>query len=224
MPAVRTARRRFTQAQRNVATHEKAARLHNIELNVASSRDEAATARGRLKAVTAMLKQARRNLKDVSADLRRILLVEAAKSRALAQARALALYKAKLQTRLGNDLDKAVAKFTQAWKKKRNKIVSRKLAAKVRKEAAKAKAASRKANTKAKESVKRAESLAKAKARKATVKAKAKAKKLAAKVKKKSGPAVQGRNGVGQVVRKTAGKAGLGAVGTRKVARKKRSK
>ena len=77
---------------------------------------------------------------------------------------------------------------------------------------------------KAKESVKRAETLARARARKATAKARAKAKKLAAKAKKKSGPASRGLNGVGQVVRKTAGNAGLGAVGTRKAARKKRSK
>ncbi len=234
MPAVRIARKRFAQAQREVASTEKAVRLHSIELKIASSRNEAAQARSNLKAVAVVLKQARRDLKQVSAELRQILLVEAAKSRALAQARAIALYKSKLQNKLGKDLDKAIAKFTMAWRRRRNKIVARKLTARIRKETAKAKAASRKANAKARESVKRAEALAKARARKAAVKARVKAKKLATKLKtrkavaKRASIRTEKRARVGKkqgkAVGKTAGKTGLGAVGTRKVVGNKRSK
>lgn len=213
MPAVRVARSRFAKVQREVASHEKSIRILTIELAVAATRKEKVLARAGIKAAAALMKKARSSLKQVAAELRRVLAVEAAKSRAMAQERALALYKLKLESKLGKDLDKAVAKFAGVWKKKRNKIVSRKLAARMKKEAVKARAASRKANAKAKESLKRAEALAKARARKATAKAKAKARKLAVKAKAKAG----------LVVRK-ARKTPLAAVKTRKVLGKNRSK
>ncbi len=213
MPAVRVARSKFSRMQREVASHEKSIRTLTLELAVAATRKERALAKAGIKAATALLKKARSSLKQVAAELRRVLAVEAAKSRAMAQERALALYKLKLQSKLGKDLDKAVASFTSAWKKKPNKIVSRKLAARMKKEAAKASAASRKANAKAKESLQRAEALAKARARKAGVKAKTKARKLAVKAKAKA-----------KLVVRKARKTPLAAVKTRKVLRKTRSK
>lgn len=182
-----------------------------LELAVAATRKERALAKAGIKAATALLKTARSSLKNVAAELRRILAIEAAKSRAMAQERALAIYKLKLQSKLGKDLEKAMARFASVWKKKRNKIVSRKLSARMKKEAVKARAASRKANAKAKESLQRAEAIAKARASKAAVKAKIKARKLAVKAKAKL------------VVRK-ARKTPLTAVKARKVLRKTRSK
>lgn len=213
MPAVRIARDRFARMQREVASHEKSIRTLTLELAVASTRKEKAVARAGIKSVAILVKKARSGLRQVAAELRRVLAAEAAKSRAMAQERALALYKLKLESKLGKDLEKAVAKFAGAWKKKRNKIVSRKLAARMKKEAAKARAASRKANAKAKESLKRAEALAKARARRAAAKAKVKARKLAAKAKAKA-----------ELVVRKARKTPLAAVKTRKVSRKNRSK
>jgi histone H1/5 len=211
MPAVRVARSKFAKMQREVASHEKSIRSLMLELAVAATRKERALAKAGIKAAAALLKTARSSLKNVAAELRRILAIEAAKSRAMAQERSLAIYKLKLQSKLGKDLEKAMARFASVWKKKRNKIVSRKLSARMKREAVKARAASRKANAKAKESLQRAEAIAKARASKAAVKAKIKARKLAVKAKAKL------------VVRK-ARKTPLTAVKARKVSRKTRSK
>lgn len=213
MPAVRVARGRFVRMQREVASHEKSVRNLSIEMAVAASRREKAMAKAGIKVAAGLLKKARRRLKQVAAELRQILAVEVAKSRAMAQERALALYKLKLESKLGKDLDKAVAMFVAAWKKKRNKIVSRKLAARMKREAVKARAASRKANAKAKESLKRAEALAKARASKAAVKAKTKARKLVVKAKAKA-----------KLVVRKARQTRVVAVKATKVSRKNRSK
>lgn len=214
MPAVRLARTRYADAQRRLAAIEKTVRVAKLDLAIAISRKDAVVARARIKAAMPSLKQAKQTLKQVSTTLRQILKVEAAKSRALAQARAVAIYKAKLQAKLDSDWNKVLGRFTAAWKNKCNKIIARKLAARLRKEAAKSRAAARKANAKARESVKRAETLAKARARKATTKARAKARKLA----------VQAKVKARLVVRKATRKAPLAAVPTSKVSRKKRSK
>jgi colicin import membrane protein len=213
MPAVRQARRQYAKAMREVAGLEKQGRQQALELVSALDRKSAAAIRARIKVTSSLLKKAKQTQKAVTTELRRVLAVEAAKSRESVQARAVGLYKAKLEAKLKKDMEKAVNRFASIWKKKRNKIISRRLVAKVKKEAAKAAAARRKANAKARESVKRAETLAKARARKAMAKARAKAKKLAAKVKARTR----------RVGRKAARKARLVAVNTRRVSRKKRS-
>jgi histone H1/5 len=212
MPAVRQARRQYSKVMREVARLEKLGRQQALELVTALDRKVAAMVRGRIKETTALLRKAKQAQKAATTELRGVLAVEAAKSRELVQARAVSLYKAKLEAKLNKDLERAVNRFASVWKKKRNKIVTRRLVAKIKKEAAKAAAARRKANAKARESVKRAEALAKARARKATTKARAKAKKLVAKVKAK----------VRRVGRKAARKVRL--VSTRRVPSKKRSK
>lgn len=185
--------------------------MFTLELAAATGKQQKMKSKAGIRAATAGLKKSRSVLRVVTVELRRVLSEEAARSRALAQERALALYKLKLEVKLGKDLDKALARFASVWKKKRNKIVSRKLAARAKKEAAKSRAASRKANAKARESLRRAEALAKARARKAEARVKAKAGKLAAMVKAKARLAV----------RKATRRTGLAAVGTRKVLRKR---
>ena len=211
MPAVRAARSRYAKVQREVAGHEKAVRTYTLELAVAGGRGHKAKSKAAIRTAAAALRKARSNLKKIAAELRQVLADEAARSRALAQERALALYKLKLEVKLGKDLDKALARFASVWKKKRNKIVSRKLAARAKKEAEKSRAASRKANAKARESLERAEALAKARARKAEARVRAKAGKLAAMMKAKARLAV----------RKATRRTRLAAVGTRKVLRKR---
>jgi colicin import membrane protein len=213
MPAVKVARKKFSLALRKVVNLEKAIQQHKVSLVVADKK-AAPKIRLQMKADKAQLKQVRKDLAVLVTQLRQVLAKEAAKSRALAQARAITLYRAKLQGKFEKDLEKAVARFASAWKKKRSKVISRKLKARTKKEASKALAARRRANAKAKASVKRAEILAKARARKVAIKARAKAKKLAAKAK------VQLR----LAVRKAARKARPVAVKAGRVSRKKRSK
>ncbi len=211
MPAVRAARSRFANAQREVAGYEKTVRMFTLELATAEGKQQRTRRKAAIRTATAALKKARNTLKQVAAELRQVLTVEAARSRALAEQRALAVYRLKLELKLGKDLDKALARFSSVWEQKRNKIVQRKLAARAKKEAEKSRAASRKANAKARESLERAESLAKARARKADARVRAKAGKLAAMTKAKAGLAV----------RKAARRTRLAAVDTRKVLRKR---
>lgn len=211
MPAVKAARGRYAEAQRVVAGIEKAVRTLTLELVTAEGKQQKAKRKAAIRNATKALKKARSTLKQVAGELRQVLAAEAARSRALAEQRALAVYKLKLELKSGKDLDKALARFASVWKQKRNKIVHRKLAARAKKEAEKSRAASRKANAKARESLERAEALAKARARKADARVKAKAGKLAAKMKAKAGLAV----------RKATRRTRLAAVGTRKVLRKR---
>lgn len=213
MPAVREARRQFTAAQRRVATLEKQLRQGDVDIVLATKKKDSAELRRQQKAVRLLLKQAQKILSQAVQSLRSTLLEEAAKSRELAQQRALALYEARLSGKMERDLAKAVGVFTTLWRKRRSKIVSRKLKARARKEAQKALAARRKANAKARASVKRAEALAKARARKAAAKARMKAKKLAVRVVVKARLAV----------RKAARKARLAEVKAGRVSRHQRS-
>ena len=79
MPAVRVARNKFAKMQREVASHEKSIRSLMLELAVAATRKERALAKAGIKAAAALLKTARSSLKNVAAELRRILAIEAAK-------------------------------------------------------------------------------------------------------------------------------------------------
>ena len=213
MPAVREARQQFTAAQRRVAMLEKQLRQGDVDIVLATSKKDSAELRRQQKAVRSLLKQAQKILKQSVQSLRSTLLEEAAKSRELAQHRALARYEARLSSKMERDLAKAVGVFTALWRKRRSKIVSRKLKARARREAQKALAARRKANAKARASVKRAEALAKARARKAASKARIKAKKLAVRVVVKARLAV----------RKAARKARLAEVKAGRVSRHQRS-
>jgi hypothetical protein len=228
MPAVRTARRLFTQAQRRVAVFQKSIRLDQLSLAMAPPRKAAMALRTRLKASTTSLKQAKGGMQQVVKDLLHVLKEEAVKSRSLAQARAMAVYKAKLQSKSGYDLDRAVVKFAAAWKKKRNKAISRKLTARLRKEAAKSRIAVKRANAKARESVRRAELLAQTRARKAAAKARAKVRRLMAKAKSKARMAgkraVTGKAVRGRAVRSKTRRASLAALSARKVVSHKRGK
>lgn len=213
MPAVRQARKQFTAAQRRVAMLEKQLRQGDMNIVLAADNRDISGLRRQQRAVRILLRQAQKLLKQSVQALRSTLLEEAAKSRELAQQRALALYETRLSSKMERDLARAVGAFTALWRKRRSRIVSRKLKARAKKEAQKALAARRKANAKARASVKRAEGLAKARARKAAAKARIKAKKLAIRVVAKARLAV----------RKAARKARLAEVKAGRVSRHQRS-
>jgi colicin import membrane protein len=185
MPAVRQARKQYTNVMREIARLEKQGRQQALELITMRDRKAAAAVKAEMKETASSLKKAKQAQKIATKKLYKVLAVEASKSGELVQARKISLYKAKLETKLSKDLEKVVSRFTSAWKKRRNRIIRRRLSAKIKKEVSKAAAARKRASMKAKESVIRAETLAKARDRKALAKTRAKAKKIAAKIKAK---------------------------------------
>jgi colicin import membrane protein len=182
MPAVKKLRTEFRLALRKVAELHKAIAQQRVGLVLADTK-ALAKLRKQIKVSKKELKQAQLEVANVAKRLRKLLVVEALKSRALVKQRMLAIYAAWLQNKAEKDSKKALARFASDWKKRRAKVISRKLKARAKQEAHKAILAKRRANAKAKSSVKLAEAIVKARAKKAAVKARAKAKKLATRAK-----------------------------------------
>jgi len=193
---------------------EKAIGHGELAHAMAKNRKDAASVKSRIKELVIQLKLARKSVSQIAKHLRVVLKHESIKSRAIAQARAMVLYRAKLEGKQGKDLQKAVSRFTAAWQKKSSKAIKKKLTAKLKKETAKSRVAVRKANAKAKASVRSAEVLAKARASKAKAKVRAKIRKLKAGTKSK----------VNLVVGRAVRRAKSAAVSAGKARSKKRSK
>lgn len=186
MPVVRQVRKAFLQSLRHVALLEKAIGHGELAQAMARTRKEAMSVRSRIKELVPQLKSARKSVAQIASRLRDVLKNESIKSRAIAQSRALAVYRSRLEGKLDQDLQKAISRFTATWQKKRIKSIKRKLAARLKSETAKSRVAVRKANAKAKASVKTAEALAKARARKAKARVRARLRKLKAGTKTKA--------------------------------------
>lgn len=184
MPELRQARQLLLKAQREVIAKTKAAHAAELALGlVRSSRGMAASAKAaKLKAAltkaAGLLKSANDFEVQASRKLAKVIASEAAKASAEVRARVLALYQKKLELKTEADLQKAIAGFTAAWKRRRAKLNARKLARVARKASAQAVKAERKANAKARAAVEKAADLSKARTRRIAEKAKVKAARL----------------------------------------------
>lgn len=185
MPALRQARQELRQAQREVAVRTKA--FHAAELAVAlvragrtrtGSKHSAAGSRSALIEANKQLRSAIRAEVLATRRLANVIASESARSSAETKARVIALYKQQQEQKTEADLQKAVARFVLAWKRRRQKINARRLAAKTMKAVAQAVKADKKANAKARAAVEQAAALAKARARKAATRAGARAARL----------------------------------------------
>lgn len=201
MPELREARQQLVRAQREALVQAKAVHAAALALGLArsakgatdrsSSRSlagqrtgsaKAATLKAALTKATRLLKSARNFEMQASRKLAKVIASEAAKVSAETKARTLALYQEKQELKAEADLQKALAGFTAAWKKRRARIDARKLVNVKRKASAQATRARKKADAKARAAVEKAAALAKAGARRVADKARAKAARLQVRV------------------------------------------
>lgn len=192
MPELRQARQLLAKAQREAMVRTKAVHAAELALGLArTARNSAKERTGSTKAAklkaaltkaTRLLKSARNFEMQASHKLAKVIASEAAKVSAETKARTLALYQEKQELKAEADLQKALAGFITAWKKRRARIDARKLANVTRKASAQATRARKKANAKARAAVDKAAALAKAGARRAADKARAKAIRLKVRV------------------------------------------
>lgn len=190
MPELREARQQLVMAQREAKAQAKAVHAAELALGLARSAKagkrtgsaKAATLKAALTTATRLLKSARNFEMQASRKLAKVIASEAAKVSAETKARTLALYQEKQELKAEADLQKALAGFISAWKKRRARINARKLANVAKKASAQAARARKKANAKARAAVNKAAALAKAGARRAADKARAKAARLKVRV------------------------------------------
>jgi len=184
MPALRDARNQLATARRDVLALTKSAHAAALELDMARSpkgramRLAVAGPRAALGRLTRLLRAAERTEVQARQNLARVIASEAAKAGAATKARMVSLLQEKQQSKAEADLQKALAVFCAAWKKRRAAADARKLRRIEKKAALKEAQIRKKANAKAKAAVDKAAALTKAGARKLATKARARAVKL----------------------------------------------
>jgi hypothetical protein len=185
MPALRDARSQLATARRDVLALTKSAHAAALELDMARSPKgksmrllAVAEPRAALGRLTKLLRAAERTEVQARQNLAKVIASEAAKAGAATKARMLSLLQEKQQSKAEADLQKALAAFCAAWKKRRAAADARKLRRIEKKAALKEAQIRKKANAKAKAAVDKAAALTKAGARKLATKARARAVKL----------------------------------------------